>query len=146
LKGGAIVTRSDKRSSPAFDTPCGIPAGATTSIPAPASFFTTHYEASASLQDKVELVCALVSVCRLSLTRLQTVQANHDMLALPQSGFVKLLRLRTGVLLPVDKVIHKIPFNETLLVSRYPPLAGDDNLTHQDSETLVSFWFSVRVS
>src|SRR5258705_9353472 len=69
-------------------------------------FFAANCKPSAALQDEIELVRSLMSMDVLSLAGLQTVKTNQRVFALPQSGLVKLLRLRSGVVLPVEKVVH----------------------------------------
>ena len=50
-------------------------------------------ESTTPFQNKIELVRSLVGMDTLRLLRLEAIQTNRDVLALPQCGFVKLLRL-----------------------------------------------------
>jgi len=61
----------------------------------------SNCEPPIALQDKIEFVGVLVCVDALRLLRLETVQTHHNVLALPQVGFKKFLRLRSGVFAPV---------------------------------------------
>src|SRR2546423_12162869 len=64
-------------------------------------------ESTTPFEHEVELIRSLVSVCALRLSRLKAVEADHDVLALPERSLVELLRLRARVLTPVNKMGHR---------------------------------------
>jgi hypothetical protein len=64
-------------------------------------------ELSCAFQDKIKFVGAIMRVNLLCLTGLQTIQTNHHAVALPQSGLVELLFLRSCMTMPIEKVVHR---------------------------------------
>jgi hypothetical protein len=75
------------------------------------ALFVADSEKTTALQYKIEFVGGGVRVNSLNLTGLKTIQSNHNVLALPKRGFIKLLRLGALEVVPIKKVRHgsKLP-------------------------------------
>src|SRR5687768_8028224 len=63
-------------------------------------------EASAATQHKIKFVGASMRVHRLHLIGFKTIQTNHHVFTLPKSSFVKLFRLRSFEVAPIQEVRH----------------------------------------
>src|SRR5260370_34176793 len=72
----------------------------------------TDGEGTPTRKNKIELVCSGMRVNRLCLERFETIQANHQVLPLPERGLIKLLRLRAFIVRPITKIVHAASFFE----------------------------------